>query len=78
MPQIRVVVYVWFTKLNNPWADIWLPSGKKHNMSFSYYQIGSFCPKLRCFTGQNGPNGGPHENEFWKNVKKEADTNFKP
>ena len=27
--------------------------------------IGSFCPKLRYFTDQNGPNGGPHQNEFW-------------
>ena len=27
--------------------------------------IGSFCPKLRYFTSQNGPKGGPHENEFW-------------
>ena len=28
-------------------------------------RIGTFCPKLRYFTDQNGPNGESHENEFW-------------
>ena len=28
-------------------------------------RIGNFCPKLRYFTDQNGPNGESHENEFW-------------
>ena len=28
-------------------------------------QIGSFCPKLRYFSDQNGPKGGPHQNKFW-------------
>ena len=28
-------------------------------------QIGSFWPKLRYSTDQNGPKGGPHKNEFW-------------
>ena len=28
-------------------------------------RIGSFYPKLKYFTDQNGPNGGPHQNKFW-------------
>ena len=28
------------------------------------FRIGSFYPKLRYLTDQNGPKGGPHENEF--------------
>ena len=34
-------------------------------------RIGSFCSKLRYFTDQNRPKGGPQENEFWpfSNIK---------
>ena len=28
-------------------------------------RIGNFCPKFRYFTDQNGPKGGPHQNEYW-------------
>ena len=62
-----------------PLADtfFWLHSGDKTKHGFLVtsacllsrkvwwvLQIGSFCPKLRCFTDQNGSKGGPHQDEF--------------
>ena len=43
--------------------------------------IGSFCPKLRYFTDQNGPIGAPHGIEFWLFLNEkmsENKQNYKP
>ena len=32
-------------------------------------------PKLKCFTDQNGPKGGPTENEFWQFLNTKNVTN---
>ena len=64
---------------DSPWADtfFWFHSGDKTYgflvtsgclLSREVWRavgIGNFCPKLRYFTDQNGPDGGPHQNEFW-------------
>ena len=65
---------------NSPCADplFWLHLGEKTSYGFLVtsgcllsrkvwwvFQNGSFCPKLSYFTYQNGPKGGPHQNEFW-------------
>ena len=47
--------------------DIWL---QPQRVSFlekydELSELVAFGQKLRYFTDQNGPKGGPHENEFW-------------
>ena len=64
------------------WYSFWLQSGDKRCLLsrkvWWVVRIGSFCPKLRYFTDQNGPKGGPHQNEFrlFSNTKMNVTNNW--
>ena len=48
------------------WRNIiWIFSNLRVSPFKKSIRIGRFCPKLRYFTDQNGPKGGPHKNKFW-------------
>ena len=48
-----------FFKSRHPEVTKWVSAFKKS------MELVAFAPKLRCFTNQNGPKRGSHEDEFY-------------
>ena len=75
---MRAKITLLYVLMPLSWYIFWLPLGDKTYYGFLVssgcllsrkvwwvVRIGSFFSKLRYFTKQNGPKGGPRENEFW-------------
>ena len=47
-------------------TDSWQPQGVYFLEKYDELsELVAFCEKMKYFTDQNGPKGGPIENEFW-------------